>query len=111
MSGDHIAGRNKSQAQWTADRWSEAGFESRLDEYNVYLNYPVNKSMVLNYANGSMFTPQLEEDILEEDPFTQYPDAIPTFHGYSASGMADAEYVYVGRGQVVDFERLGESCL
>lgn len=31
--GDHIAGRNKSMAQWTADKWAEYGFTSRLDEY------------------------------------------------------------------------------
>ena len=33
---------------------------------------------------------------------------IPTFHGYSPSGNASAEYVYVGRGQQVDFNRLVE---
>ena len=29
----HLAGTNKTIAQWTADRWSENGFASRLDEY------------------------------------------------------------------------------
>jgi N-acetylated-alpha-linked acidic dipeptidase len=31
--GDHIAGRNESMAQWTADKWESFGFTSRLDEY------------------------------------------------------------------------------
>lgn len=31
--GDHIAGRNESMAQWTADKWSSYGFTSRLDDY------------------------------------------------------------------------------
>jgi hypothetical protein len=31
--GDHVAGRNESMAQWTADKWTEYGFTSRLDEY------------------------------------------------------------------------------
>ncbi|RMY98480.1 hypothetical protein D0864_04371 [Hortaea werneckii] len=106
--GDHIAGRNESQAQWTADRWSEAGIQSRLDTYNVFLNYPVNKSMTMTYANGSTFQPSLEEDELPEDDTTTYPNRIPTFHGYSASGSAEAEFVYVGRGQQTDFERLIE---
>lgn len=35
-----------------------------------------------------------------------YPNSVPTFHGYSATGNASAEYVYVGRGQQVDFDRL-----
>lgn len=31
--GDHIAGRNESMAQWTADKWASYGFASRLDDY------------------------------------------------------------------------------
>ncbi|KAH7090360.1 N-acetylated-alpha-linked acidic dipeptidase-like protein 2 [Paraphoma chrysanthemicola] len=104
--GDHIAGRNESMAQWTADKWSEYGFTSRLDEYYVFLNYPVSNSLVLTYANGSTYTPSLKEDVLEEDPTTSYANSIPTFHGYSFTGNASAEYVYVGRGQQVDFDRL-----
>ncbi|KAF2190675.1 N-acetylated-alpha-linked acidic dipeptidase-like protein 2 [Zopfia rhizophila CBS 207.26] len=104
--GAHVAGQNKSMAQWTADRWAEYGFTSRLDEYYVYLNYPVSHSLQLNYANGSTYTPSLVEAVLEEDDVTSYPNRIPTFHGYSFSGNASAEYVYVGRGQQVDFKRL-----
>ncbi|ORY06227.1 N-acetylated-alpha-linked acidic dipeptidase-like protein 2 [Clohesyomyces aquaticus] len=104
--GAHVAGTNKTMAQWTADRWAEFGFSSRLDEYYVYLNYPVSNSLQLTYSNGSIFTPSLKEDVLAEDETTSYPNSIPTFHGYSFSGNASAEYVYVGRGQQVDFNRL-----
>ncbi|KAF2737623.1 N-acetylated-alpha-linked acidic dipeptidase-like protein 2 [Polyplosphaeria fusca] len=104
--GAHLAGRNKTMAQWTADKWSEYGFTSRLDEYYVYLNYPVSHSLLLTYPNGSTFAPSLKEEVLAEDDTTSYPDSIPTFHGYSFSGNASAEYVYVGRGQQVDFDRL-----
>lgn len=31
--GLHLAGTNESMAQWTADRWAENGFTSRLIEY------------------------------------------------------------------------------
>ena len=31
--GLHLAGTNKSMAQWTADRWAENGFMSGLAEY------------------------------------------------------------------------------
>lgn len=37
--GDHIAGRNETMAQWTADKWASYGFTSRLDEY-CKLSYP-----------------------------------------------------------------------
>ncbi|EFQ85439.1 hypothetical protein PTT_19605 [Pyrenophora teres f. teres 0-1] len=104
--GAHFAGRNKTMAEWTAAKWSEYGFTSRLDEYYVFLNYPVSHSLELTYNNGSTYTPTLREAVLEEDPTTSYADSIPTFHGYSFTGNASAEYVYVGRGQQVDFDRL-----
>ncbi|KAL9033165.1 MAG: hypothetical protein Q9180_006096, partial [Flavoplaca navasiana] len=104
--GVHLAATNRTMAQWTADRWSENGFQSRLDEYHTYLNYPVSHSLSLTYPNGSVFRASLEEAVLTEDETTTYPERIPTFHGYSFTGNATAEYVYVGRGQVVDFEAL-----
>ena len=105
--GLHVAGTNRSQAQWTADHFSQWGWNSRINTYNVFLNYPINKSMVLTFPDGSVFTPQLEEDVLEVDPTTGYPNRVPTFHGYSASGAVNAEFVYVGRGQQVDYDRVG----
>jgi N-acetylated-alpha-linked acidic dipeptidase len=37
---------------------------------------------------------------------TSSPNAITSFHGYSFTGNASAGYVYVGRGQQVDFDKL-----
>lgn len=83
-------------AQWTADRFAENGFTSSIAEYWTYLNYPVSHSLSLSYPNGSMWTASLEEAVLSEDDVTSYPNRIPTFHGYSATGNVTAEYVYVG---------------
>ncbi|KAL8727636.1 MAG: hypothetical protein Q9166_005915 [cf. Caloplaca sp. 2 TL-2023] len=104
--GAHLAGTNRNMAQWTADRWSENGFQARLDEYITYLNYPVSHSLALTYPNGSVLQATLQEAVLDEDETTSYPNSIPTFNGYSFTGNATAEYVYVGRGQVADFEAL-----
>lgn len=104
--GNHVAGLNKTMAQWTVDKWTEYGFNSRLDEYVVYLNYPLEQSVQLTLPNGTTIKARLSEAILEEDETTSYPDRIPVFHGYSFTGNASAEYVYVGRGQQVDFNRL-----
>ena len=60
----------------------------------------------MTWPNGTTYTPSLEEAVLEEDAITGWATRIPTFHGYSFSGDASAEYVYVGRGQQVDFDRL-----
>ena len=62
----------------------------------------------MTYPNGSIYTPSLKEDVLSEDETTGYASTIPTFHGYSFTGNATGELVYVGRGQKVDFERLLE---
>jgi N-acetylated-alpha-linked acidic dipeptidase len=72
----------------------------------VFLNYPVSHSLSLSLPNGTTYTPSLAEDVLDEDDTTSYPNRVPTFHGYSFTGNASAEYVYVGRGQKVDFDRL-----
>jgi N-acetylated-alpha-linked acidic dipeptidase len=122
--GYHVAGSNRTMAQWTADRWNENGFTASLTEYcmldliidvrnilfltltDVFLNYPVSHSLSLSLPNGTKYTPALMEDVLAEDETTSYPNRVPTFHGYSFTGDASAEYVYVGRGQQIDFKRL-----
>ncbi|KAM5344330.1 hypothetical protein ACJ41O_012867 [Fusarium nematophilum] len=104
-----LAGYGKEAAQWTADRWSENGFEAHLNEYHVYLRYPVSASLNFTNAEGETAEVTLKEPVLEEDDATGY-DAISqqTWLGYSPSGSAEAEYVYVGRGSIADFERLVE---
>ena len=62
----------------------------------MHLDYPVHQWLELRYANGSTYNPTLEEEVLEEDETTGNPDRIPAFHGYSGSGNASAQYVYVG---------------
>lgn len=94
--GAHLAGKNYSQAEWTRDKWSESGIPSSIVSYNVFLNYPVSHALSLSYPDGSVFNATLEEDILPEDDTSGYPNRISTFHGYSFTGKATAEYVYVG---------------
>ncbi|KAF1831839.1 N-acetylated-alpha-linked acidic dipeptidase 2 [Decorospora gaudefroyi] len=102
----NLAGESDIVPKWTAERWGEYGFETRLDSYYVYLDYPVHQSLALHYGNGSMWEASLEEEVLEEDETTGYSDRVPAFHGYSGSGNVSAEYVYVGRGSQQDFHRL-----
>ncbi|EEH17369.1 hypothetical protein PABG_07365 [Paracoccidioides brasiliensis Pb03] len=106
--GLHVAGTNKTMADWTVEKWSGFGVPSSLASYYVYLNFPVSHSLSLTLPDGSVWNAKLEEDVLPEDFTSSYPNRVPVFHGYSASGKATAEYVYVGRGQQVDFQRLIE---
>ncbi|OAX79631.1 hypothetical protein ACJ72_06048 [Emergomyces africanus] len=106
--GLHVAGTNQTMAEWTVEKWSGFGVPSSLTSYYVYLNYPVSHSLSLTLPDGTVWNAELEEDVLPADDTTSYPNRVPIFHGYSASGDAKAEYVYVGRGQQVDFDRLVE---
>jgi N-acetylated-alpha-linked acidic dipeptidase len=94
--GDHIAGRNKSMAEETAKKWIVCGVPASLVEYEVFLNYPKEQALVLKWGNGSHYEAQMYEDVLEVDETTGDKGAVPAFHGYSASGKVEAEYVYVG---------------
>ena len=62
----------------------------------------------MTYANGTVYHPILAEAEFQVDETTTYPNSAPTFHGYSFTGDASGEYVYVGRGQKVDYDRLVE---
>ncbi|KAG9258814.1 uncharacterized protein F5Z01DRAFT_4612 [Emericellopsis atlantica] len=103
-----LAGLGKEAAQWTADRWTENGFEAHLNEYHVYLSYPLKQELSVTWANGTREDINLQEEAVEGDDVTGREDNQPTFHGYSASGIATAEYIYVGQGSIADFERLQE---
>jgi N-acetylated-alpha-linked acidic dipeptidase len=90
---------------WRIGRWTD-GRNSQFP--HIWRNTTFTQSLELNFKNGTKWEASLEEAVLPEDDVTSYPNRVPTFHGYSASGKANAEFVYVGRGQQVDFERLIE---
>ncbi|KAF2875886.1 N-acetylated-alpha-linked acidic dipeptidase-like protein 2 [Massariosphaeria phaeospora] len=102
----NVAGESSTVPQWTANRWAKHGFTTRLDSYHVFLNYPVHQSLQLQHANGSNHYVSLEEEVLKLDETTGEPNRVPVYHGYSFSGNASAEFVYVGRGSQLDFQRL-----
>ncbi|EMD65732.1 hypothetical protein COCSADRAFT_170206 [Bipolaris sorokiniana ND90Pr] len=102
----NLAGESSTVPEWTASKWTEYGFDTRLDSYYVYLNYPIHQSLTLKYSNGTTYNLTLEEPILEEDPTTNSPNRIPAFHGYSASGNVSAPYIYIGRATTQDLEHL-----
>jgi N-acetylated-alpha-linked acidic dipeptidase len=83
-------------AEVTAKEWTKNGVPSSLVEYEVFLSYPKEQKLVLRSRNRTLHEAQMYEDALSEDDTTSSPRALPAFHGYSASGKVEAEYVYVG---------------
>ena len=122
-AGPHLAGRNLSQAVWTRELWQEFGVESKIIDYEIYLNYPLSHRLALlneekrkkEHRNGDSrvdvhhevkYECRLEEDVLEEDPTSGLESRVPIFHGYGASGNVTAQYVFVNFGTYKDFEDL-----
>ncbi|KAK9327965.1 hypothetical protein V1520DRAFT_347381 [Lipomyces starkeyi] len=108
-SGAHLAGTNYSQVQWTADKFKEYGFTAEIVSYETYLNYPRDHSLKLLDVHGTIrYEAPLKEDMLTQDPTTNDPNSVPTFHGYSANGNVTAAYVYVNYGRQEDYDLLEE---
>lgn len=103
----HLAGKNYELAEFTADKFKEYGFDSKIEPFNVYINYPGEFSLKLVNKKGKViYQPTLVEDALPEDPTTIGDDVVPAFHGYSANGNVTAEFVFANYGTKEDFNLL-----
>ena len=105
-SSVHLAGKNKTAARYTRDLWESFGINSEIEEYEVLLNYPISHRLAL-LDNGKVeYEANLREDVIPEDSTSTDPDAVATFHGYSANGNVTGELVYANFGHIDDFRLL-----
>lgn len=105
----HLAGTNKELAEWTRDQLQSFGWVAEIEEYEVYLNYPLDHALNLVDNDGKViYEASLEEDVLKEDPTTGLRDRVPTFHGYSANGNVTAQFVYANYGEKGDYDLIIE---
>src|SRR3989442_11946815 len=103
----HIAGspEDKATAEYVAKKFREAGLETEIVEYKVWLNYPVEISVDMTAPEGvAMHGPQREH--VDNDPFQDDPRVVNTYNGMSPSGDAEAEVVYANYGSPEDFDKL-----
>ncbi len=103
----HIAGsaEDKATADYVAKKFREAGLETEIVEYRVWMNYPEEISVdVTAPASVKMHGPSPEQ--VTVDPFQDDPRITPAFNGMSPSGDVEAEVVYANYGSPEDFERL-----
>lgn len=110
-SEPHLAGTNYGLVEFTAQKFEEYGFESKIEAYNSYINYPGtgNTVKLLKPHKNEfkvIYQPTLVEDVLEEDPTTSGDDLIPAFHGYSANGNVTGPIVFANYGTKEDFRLL-----
>ncbi|GMM32691.1 putative zinc metalloprotease [Saccharomycopsis crataegensis] len=106
----HLAGTNLELVHWQASKYEEFGLSHvEIEDFDIYLNYPVDNSLKLLSNSTVIYHPTLKEDELEQDPTTTGPGLVPAFHGYSASGNVTAEYIYANYGTREDFQKLKDN--
>ena len=105
----HMAGtpEDKATADYVAQRFRDAGLETEIVEYKVWMNYPAEISVDVTAPLGvTMHGPTREH--VEGDPFQDDPRVVMPFNGQSASGDVEADVVYANYGTPEDFKKLAE---
>ncbi|KAI9000835.1 Zn-dependent exopeptidase [Trametes punicea] len=80
-----------------------------IDIYYPVMNTPLDLSLSILSADGDEV--EWEADLVEDgdprDPeAAEYRNAVPTFHGFSADGVAEGQLVYVNYGRKEDYDEL-----
>jgi len=105
----HIAGspEDRKTAEYVAQKFREAGLETEIVEYKVWLNYPAQIAVdVLHPEMPHAKLPSPER--VEGDPFQSDPRVATAYNGFSPSGEVEAELVYANYGRPEDFKKLDE---
>ncbi|HEX6823480.1 MAG TPA: M28 family metallopeptidase [Candidatus Sulfotelmatobacter sp.] len=103
----HMAGtiEDKATADYVAQKFREAGLDTQILEYKVWMNYPSEISVDLTAPAGvEMHGPTREH--VDGDPFQDDPRVVMPFTGMSPSGDVEADVVYANYGSPDDFDKL-----
>jgi N-acetylated-alpha-linked acidic dipeptidase len=103
----HMAGtaEDKATADYVAQKFRDAGLETEIVEYRVWLNYPSEISVDVTAPAGvKMHGPTREH--LDGDPLPDDPRVVTPFNVMSPSGDVEAEVVYANYATPDDFKKL-----
>src|SRR6266550_4394172 len=103
----HMAGtpEDKATADYVAQKFREAGLETEIVEYKVWMNYPSEISVDVTAPVGvTMHGPTREH--VDGDPYQDDPRVVMPFNGMSPSGDVEGEVVYANYGSPQDFKKL-----
>ena len=105
----HIAGspEDRKTADYVAQKFKEAGLQTEIVEYKVWMNRPAEISVTVTAPpNVKMNGPSREH--VSSDPYQDDPRILPAFNGSSPSGDVEADVVYANYGRPEDFKKLEE---
>jgi N-acetylated-alpha-linked acidic dipeptidase len=103
----HIAGspEDKATADYVAKKFRDAGLDTEIVEYKVWMNYPSEIRVDLTAPQGvEMHGPHREH--VEGDPYQDDPRVVTPYNGMSPSGDVEADVVYANYGSPDDFDKL-----
>jgi len=103
----HIAGspEDEATAEYVAKKFREAGLDTEIVEYKVWLNYPAEIRVDMTAPAGvEMHGPRREH--VDDDPYQDDPRVVTPYNGMSPSGDAEAEVIYANYGSPADFDKL-----
>jgi N-acetylated-alpha-linked acidic dipeptidase len=103
----HMAGtlEDKATADYVAQKFREAGLDTEIVEYKVWINYPQEVSVDMTAPAGvAMHGPSAEH--VDGDSYEDDPRVVMPFNGMSPSGDVEADVVYANYGTPEDFEKL-----
>ena len=91
----HMAGtiEDKATADYVAQKFRNAGLETEIVEYKVWMNYPAEIKVDMTAPAGiEMHGPTRER--VDNDPYQDDSRVVMPFSGMSPSGDAEADVVY-----------------
>ncbi len=108
-SAPHVAGspEDRKTADYVAQKFREAGLETEIVEYKVWLPYPSEVRVELVAPKGAVMRGPAREHA-DSDPYQDDPRVIPAFNAYSPSGDVEADVVYANFGRPEDFDTLAQ---
>jgi N-acetylated-alpha-linked acidic dipeptidase len=102
---------DKDNAEWILARFNEAGFDARIERFDVL--FPTPRTRVLEMTAPISYKAALSEPPVDGDPTSaQSDEQLPVYNAYSTDGDVTGPLVYVNYGRPEDYEdldRLGVS--
>ncbi|MGC1783867.1 MAG: transferrin receptor-like dimerization domain-containing protein [Acidobacteriaceae bacterium] len=104
----HIAGSKEDYetALYVAQKFREAGLETRIVPYRVMMNFPKKIEVTAYGADGKQIMSGPTPEHVSDDPYQDDKRIATAFNAYSPSGNVTAEVVYANYGTPKDFAYL-----
>jgi len=105
----HVAGspEDRKTADYVAEKFKEAGLQTEIVEYKVWMNRPAEVSVTITAPPSVNLSAPAREHV-SSDPYQDDPRILPGFSGSSPSGDVEADVVYANYGRPEDFNKLDE---